>query len=373
MSTSKPPEVGVIGWASTQGIAHIARDLVMQNVAHRVLLVRHPMYANDPARYVPGISFSPGNWQEFVEGLDVLVVVEAYLGQGHVVKEAARRGVKVVVIPMYEYSPNPFPEHTDLYLCLSGHDWKHYDGHPRVTMPWPVDTHRFPWRQRERASTWVHNMGHAQWQYGKGTPELLEAWDILWRRGHTWRLTIRGQAEDRKVDQLFKQKGWGRPGARGVDWEVGAAIPQEDLYSRHDAFVFVEKYNGLSLPIQEAFASGMLIMTTYRRNDGVLAHPWLPDAPLVPVRGYEKVSIAREFERAIIDPTDVADMVERWYGQDITALSQKGRDWAQLNSWDTLRQPWQDLMAAVRDNSATALPGGVLCYQPVEGAEPCGY
>ena len=55
------------------------------------------------------------------------------------------------------------------------------------------------------------------------------------------------------------------------------------LFDVGDVFLFPDKFNGLSLPLQEAYASGMAVMSTGRYP----ASQWLPNDPMIPVDGYE--------------------------------------------------------------------------------------
>ena len=110
-------------------------------------------------------------------------------------------------------------------------------------------------------------------------------------------------------------------------------LKYEDLYKEGDVFLFPEKFNGLSLPLQEAYSSGMLVMTTHR-------HPnteWLPSDPLIPVKGYTEDRIVNvPFKRAEISPIDIANTIDSWYNKDITELSIMGKKWGEAHSWDKM-------------------------------------
>lgn len=339
--------VGTTAYATAQGIAHLAWDFWRHGLIQRVWKVSHPHYWADPRRYPSEVC----NWsrESFLDGLDALLLFETGL-DWPLVQEASRRGIKIAVVPMYEYTPHPFPVKVDLWLCPSLLDVEyccphHQRGMPlepfaplpaaeggiAVHAPIPVDTQRWPWRLRERALRFIHNAGHAQWQYGKGTPELLEAMKLV---KSPVQLLLRGQPEDAKVAHLFKA----HRGDRNVTIQEGT-LPAEQLYDG-DVFVYPERYNGLSLPLQEAHASGLLVMTTNRFP----ANAWLPNIPLIPVSGYQRCVIAREFERAIIDPREIATAIDTWHGKDISQQSIAGREWAERHSWERLLSRYREVL-----------------------------
>ena len=318
--------VGTICFATCQGIAHLARDFYQNGIIHRVLVHPHPHYPNYPDRY-PG-SYTHNTARQFLDGLDILLLFENGL-DWDVVRQAVSRGVKIVVMPMYEYTPYPFPVPVDLYLCPSLLDMEVYEPLPCIYLPVPVCK---PWTLRKTAHRFIHNAGHGQWQYGKGTPELLEAMNHV---TSPVRLLVRGQPGEARIEQLFKRY----QGHPRIDLVLGE-LPEAELYEPGDVFVYPERYNGLSLPLQEAYASGMLVMAT----DHFPANTWLPTEPLIPVAGYEQVHIATTFRRAILDSKVIAHQLDTWYGQDITDFSQRGRQWALEHSWDKYKPRYLEVL-----------------------------
>jgi hypothetical protein len=105
------------------------------------------------------------------------------------------------------------------------------------------------------------------------------------------------------------------------------------MFSEGDVFVFPETFNGLSLPLQEAYASGMLVMASHRFP----SNTWLPTDPLIPVSHYVKDQVAVPIEKAVIDPKEIAHCIDTWYGRNIEEFSLKGKQWAEENSWEALK------------------------------------
>lgn len=323
--------VGTICYTSNQGIAHLARDFHKHGVIDRVFTVRHPHYQVNPDRF-PNVYLSADN---FLDGLDVLLLFETYLDLG-LVKEASKRGVQIVLIPMYEYTPHPFPVKVDLCLCPSLLDLETYrDIYPCRHLPIPVDV---PWSLRTTATRFIHNAGHGQYQYAKGTPELLEAMKYV---KSNMELLVTAQPCPPMAQLFAKYKN--NPKTKFLLEEQ----PQDQLYANGDVFVYPERINGLSLPLMEAYASGLLVMTTNRFP----ANTWLPTYPLLPTEGYHLESIRGgsgfNLHWAIVNPQDIAQCIDHWYGKDITEYSLEGKEWAEDNSWEVLKPRYLEALESV--------------------------
>jgi hypothetical protein len=118
--------------------------------------------------------------------------------------------------------------------------------------------------------------------------------------------------------------------------------PWESLWREGDVFVFPEKYNGLSLPLQEAYASGMLVMAADRHP----VNTWLPKDPLIPVAEYRwGEDFGIPIRHAIVKAEQIAANIDQWYDEEIEALSLQGKEWALENSWEQMRQPYLDILA----------------------------
>jgi len=179
----------------------------------------------------------------------------------------------------------------------------------------PVDITKLNPRIRKRAEIYVHNAGNGGLGGRNGTKELLEALQYV---KSPIKLILRSQVP-LKV-----------PNDPRIDYRQGTF---DNIWDEGDVFVFPEKFNGLSLPIQEAFASGMVVMST----DRYPFNTWLPKEPLIPVDNYKKEKIACEFDSAVLSPIKIAETIDSFYGRDIVELSKRGVDWGVDNSWTKLK------------------------------------
>lgn len=328
--------VGSIGYATKSGLGILLHDFQRHGVVNRVLVVTHPHYHNHPSRYGEGVGFDCSQCEAFLQDLDVLLLFETGF-HWDILNEARRRNIPIVLMPMYEWTPTPFPIPIDLYLCPSLLDLERYKSLPAQFIPVPVEV---PFRLRSRARHFIHNAGHGGTNWRNGTPELVQALRYV---KSPIRLTLRGQPNfgggpgEGRVQDLLKR-------VRDPRVEVVLDdVPFDTLWEDGDVFVFPEKFNGLSLPLQEAYASGMLVMASRRFP----MTTWLPNAPLIPVARTERKKIAVPVDSAVIDPQAIAELIDRWYDADISAYSLQGREWADENSWAILGPRYLELLEGV--------------------------
>ena len=172
----------------------------------------------------------------------------------------------------------------------------------------------------------MHNAGNGGTYGRNGTRELLDAMKYV---SSPIKLLVRSQTKeyyssDSRVRILKKQ------------------VKFEDLWQLGDVFIFPEKFNGLSLPLQEAYASGMLVMC----GDRFPMNDWLPPAPLIKVASEERTNIVNvPFKSAVYEPKDIALKIDEWYDRDIREYSHTGKEWAERNSWTSLKPKYIEIIA----------------------------
>ena len=257
-------------------------------------------------------------------------------------------GIKTALMPMYEWFPHTPPSWPDLMLCPSLLDLDYFKDRTEtraVFLPVPVDPSR--WRMRTKAERFLHNAGNVGHREHKGTRQLLEA--VRYVRSPDFRLTVRAQDTRALRDiargtamitakqALIMTRGSATVEATDprVTFEFGER-PYETLWDDHDVYVAPEKLNGLSLPLQESYAAGMMLLTT----DRYPANTWAPKEGLIPVSEYRRERIAGsylEFDEAVVRPEAIAAKIDEWVGRDLTYQSKKAHCWANDYSWDDLR------------------------------------
>lgn len=330
-------KIGSLIFATEQGLGYLARDFVKHGVVTDVMIVNHGRRTTH-AEWYPGApvihSLSGGREAafEFCKNMDVMLFFETpFIWE--LLPYCREHGIKTILIPMFECEPKVLPAEPDLFICPSLLDLQYYPNRS-VFIPVPVEV---PWKQRREAKVFVHNAGNGGLKGRNGTAELMEA---LWLCN-----CLKGSGDARFI--IRWQEKLPDVGPRGdlagrITWHNGT-VPAEQLYDEGDVFIFPEKFDGLSLPLQEAFAAGMLVMGA----DRFPMNTWLPKEPLIPISGTKRSNISPrclDFDEAIVDPKAIAATIDRWYGQDITAYSDAGRQWAEETSWDVLKPRYMEYL-----------------------------
>ena len=322
--------VGSLCFATNSGLGILAKSFFDAGVVTDVMVVSHGRHKTHKEWYPQSeeITNLRGNDDrqrmiDFAANCDVMLFFETPF-IWNLIDDCRHIGVKTALMVMHECLHSKVWQHKpDLFLCPSLLDLevidKSHSGCMQMFLPVPVE---YPWRQRERARVFVHNSGHGGLKGRNGAAELLEAWQYVKSPAQ---LIVRSQANINAP----------KSGLDNVKMMIGT-VPHDQLFNEGDVFVFPEKFNGLSLPLQEARAAGMLVMC----GDRFPMNTWLPREPLIPVQGYIKERISTiypEYDRALFDPRDIAATIDAWYDKNISGYSSDGLAWAYNNSWAVLK------------------------------------
>lgn len=318
--------IGSIVYATNQGLGILAKSFFDNGLIDKVIIKSHSTYKNHYDWYSTA---SVTTEDSLLNKLTHLLIFETPF-DWKIIPKARELGVKVILIPMYECTRFPFPYEPDEIWCPSQLDYDFYKSQGKENLKLiqiPVDV---KWKLRTRARVFIHNAGNGGIGGRNGTKELIEAMKYV---KSPIKLIIRTQTIDFKCDDPRVEIRFG-------------TTPYESLWTEGDVFIFPEKFNGLSLPLQEAYASGMLVMCGAR-------HPmttWLPNEPMIPVRSYKKERIAVEFDMAEYSPEDIAERIDFWYDKDITNYSLLGKEWGKTNSWKNLEPIYKTLFTTTQQS-----------------------
>lgn len=321
--------VGSVVFATNQGLGILAKSFYDAGILTDVVVIEHSSRDNHPEWYPNSPLISPRElWgdvgRSLVERVDTMLFFETAF-EHRLIAHARAKRVKTVMMPMYECMPRDVSYQPDLYLCPSRLDLEYYPN--GVFLPIPVNV---SWKKRETAKLFVHNAGHGGLMGRNGTEELLQAIYL-----------VKSPAQFLVRAQKWPYKTPPRLGRVEV---VKESVPYSELYDKGDIFIFPEKFNGLSLPLQEAYASGMGVMCTNRYP----MTTWLPTALMIPESGVKKSQIAPRlnwFDESVVSPKDIAATIDEWYGKDISIYSEKGRLWAEDNSWEALKPKYIEALS----------------------------
>lgn len=318
--------VGTLAYATNQGLGILVKSFYDHGILTDVLIVRHGSRITHTSWYPDADVMSINDFEKakrFADQMDVMFFFETPF-DWRLIPYCKEKGIKTVLMPMYECMPSNLPYMPDLIINPSLLDQQYYP--QGVHIPVPVEV---PWKARFEARTFVHNAGHGGLKGRNGTKELLEAMPFV-------------QSPISLILRTQEPINWYRSDTR-IKLVVGT-VPYEDLWEVGDVFIFPEKFNGLSLPLQEARAAGMLVMAA----DRFPMNQWLPNEPLIPVGRYEQDRIGgcNAFPSAVIEPKAIAQKIDEWYGAGILAFSQGGRSWAEAHSWEVLGPRYQKALAS---------------------------
>lgn len=324
--------VGTLCFATQRGLGYLAKSFYDNGIVNNVVVLEHSTLPTQTQWYNCEIVKNPRAsiqfLKEFIEQQDLMLFFETPF-DWELISICKQVGTKSVLMTMYECTPAVIPHTPDLFLCPSLLDMEIFSEcrHNRATfIPVPVDV---SWNLRTKAKRFVHNSGHIGLRNRSGTDTLLQSIKHI---ESPIELTIRSQSAN--LYNLLKQY----PDVLD-DSRVTIFVGNHDYLSLREGFdvcVSIEKFNGLSLPLQECRAAGMLVITT----DRFPTNTWLPVEPLVPVSSYSKARVGSNymtFEEANVDPIAVAKTIDEWYDKDITEYSLSGKVWAEENSWKVLK------------------------------------
>ena len=302
------------------GLGTLSWEFARHLKPHKILLTHNDKNDSFPERYKDFNTKEYKNVLDFqwlLEDIDIFFTIETpYLW--HIIKDCRQKGIKSVLYTMYEMTPDPIPLHFDLYICPSKLDLKYFPDN-KVFLPPPIATERLIWRKRTKARTFIHTGSHGGMNMRKGTPLILEAMKYVKSEIemiiYTWGSTV---SQDRRVriKRINFQNYW-------------------QLWREGDVLVYPQDYNGICLPIIEAMASGLGVITT----DIFPFNEYMPKKLLFrPGELYKTRAAPRlmETDAAKINPIDIAKKIDKIANKDISEYSLYGRKWAQENSWKVL-------------------------------------
>ncbi|HJT33799.1 MAG TPA: hypothetical protein VJ783_17260 [Pirellulales bacterium] len=280
------------------------------------------------------------------EGADVVLSFETWYGDT-VPRTARQLGVKTVLVPMYECCPADAAELrlTDLVICPTALDDAEMRRHTpglqaadKALLAVPFDTRRIAFHHRRRATTFMHHMGHGGLGGRNGTARVIAAWRYVKSDA---RLILRHQSplplsvpRDSRVTIIDD--------APADYWQL--------WNETGDIYLHPTCWDALSLPMHEALASGMPVMTTrfwphydLVRDRRVLRGN-LPISSqrlaIAPARTRWQ-RICRTITAYETTPPAIAAAVDAVYGQDIRAASDEARHHAERHSWQRLGPAWR--------------------------------
>jgi hypothetical protein len=348
----------------------------------------HHWYGNN--RPAPeGITPELAEW--LLDGADAVMTFETWYG-AEVPMLARKRGIRTVLVAMYECTPmgGVGLGLTDLVVCPHELCLREMQITPgcgtarKLLLPMPIDTVRIRYRQRHRARIFLHLAGRMTNGDRNNTRAVLEAWQFVKsdarllvrtldplvadfvrsQAGDDERVSVaptptRSVSEANSLPLLAHASGsCGAPRHAGENYWDG--------WEEGDVLLYPHKWDGCSLPMHEALAAGMPVMTTRfwpftamgvmppRRGPPIepelLARyqsdqpGWLPPTSrklAIEPTGMRRVVISRPIIAFETSPCAIAAAVDTLFHADISAASFEGRAFAESRSFERFAPLWR--------------------------------
>lgn len=318
-------KIGFIARADNSGLGTMSWEFYNHLKPHKTLVVDPGNYTIFKERFPKNTRFCPKrdmtasdiDW--VLEDIDVLLMIETSYSWA-LMHMAKKKGVKMVLIPMYECLPPTMQVEPDLYICPSEIDMDFIDDDkPKVLIPCPINTKKLKFKRRLQAETFVFHNGHGGAKNRNGAQEFLKAIELV-------------KNKDVKF-LIYSQLPLRQPKDPRVEVRIGNYENYYDIWQEGDVYVHPHKFDGLSLPIQEAIGVGMPVLCTrfYPFTE------WLPESWMFPPVGKTRKRI---FNITItvheVDPAILAAKIDAWAMQSIKMDSWKAREIANNRSWKKL-------------------------------------
>jgi glycosyltransferase involved in cell wall biosynthesis len=128
------------------------------------------------------------------------------------------------------------------------------------------------------------------------------------------------------------------PHAADVRTTYQGAVPGvEQLYGLGDVFLLPQKFRATSLPIQEAMAAGMPVLTTDMPPFNEFCQFLIPSRGVSSLRGQ---FMKRDVLSHQVEPQAIANAIDHLAGQDISEASRAARRYAESIGWQVLAPRW---------------------------------
>ena len=272
---------------------------------------------------------------------DVLLSVETMFDDGRYVHDTcAARRIRTATVIMHE-SYNPGRTRLGLYICPTCIAYDRVDVPNKAYFEFPIEIEPFPFTLRTQARRFLHVMGYGAAYNRRQTREVVAGFLEANLPGATltvhclqdWRAEY-GRREDPRVTyrrQLFPNRA--------------------NVYTGFDVLIQPSSYEGFGLPILEAQACGMPVISTDAQpmNEHILDHDALVQADKVIRLETRSGSPTRvNMDQHLVTAAGVAATIRRMSDGDISAKSAQARIYALSRAWTEARAgELRTLLAAI--------------------------
>lgn len=280
------------------------------------------------ARQVNVSSPRPPLFESFLRRFkpDVVISVETMFDNGHYVFDACTdRGIRTATIIMHE-SYNPGRTQVGLYICPTRICFDRVEEPNKAYFEFPFEIEQFHFTPRTQARRFLHVMGYGAAHNRRQTREVVAGF-------------LEANLPDTTLTVHCLQD-WRAEYGRRVDPRVTyrrvLLADQRAIYDGFDVLVEPCSYAGLGLPLLEAQACGLPVITTNAAPMNEQVHDPTALVPVAKVQRLETrgTSPTRvNMDQQLVTAEGVADTIRRVAAGDIQALSARARIYAMSRAW----------------------------------------
>jgi glycosyltransferase involved in cell wall biosynthesis len=307
--------------------------MVIDCPSAKALPIRKDWYPH--ATWIKGLP-TPHDWQRWMQGLDVVFSAETFYGQ-HAFRIARNMGVKTVLQANFEFLDRQ--DQPTLWAAPSL--WRYNEWpNPKIHLPVPVETEHFTPTTATRASHFLHIVGRPAVHDRAGTIDTLRALQNVQHTDIT--VTITSQ-EPGYIRSLMLTAGIKLPDNIDLHIREGDRADYWDLYTDQHVLIAPRRFGGLSLPMQEAVAAGMPVISTAvspQKN-------WLPPEWLVAASPAGEFHAKQLIDLWTADHIALAEKISRFANNPVfyRQASEQAVAIAKSLSWSELKPLYEQVLA----------------------------
>lgn len=257
---------------------------------------------------------------------DVVLSVETNFDNGHYVFDAcAERGIRTATVIMHE-SYNPGRTRVGLYICPTHICFARVEEPNKAYFELPFEIEQFHFTPRTQARRFLHVMGYGAKYNRRQTREVVAGFLEADLPGAT--LTVHC-LQDWRVE-------YGNPKDPRVTFRRQLIADQRAIYDGFDVLVQPCSYAGFGLPLLEAQACGLPVITT---NATPMREQVTDPVALVPVAKAQRLETKGtsptrvNMVQQLVTAEGVADTIKLVAACDIRELSLRARRYAETRAW----------------------------------------
>lgn len=280
---------------------------------------------------------SKGVVDEFLKDLDTVMAVETPYSY-YLFERAKDLGIKSFLVINYEfldYLAHPEWAKPDVLLVPSLWHFEEVEslakelGMEAIYLPVPIDRRNLPFKQRYKATSFLHIAGHKTYMDRNGTDIVYECLPYIQNDDVT--VTIRSQHH------------LPYSGHRQLKIETQDALNYWDNYKQEDVLLLPRQYGGLSLQLNEAMSVGMIPLMPDVEPQSL----FLPSDCLLPVTDTRKGQTRTTIDVFDVSPKDLAAAIDRLSECEsgyLKFLSDSMNDMAAMWSWDSMYEEYKKVL-----------------------------